>query len=875
MYSNSLKQILLIIIIFCVNFIFAQENILSQKISVSFNNATIKEVINVLETKTDLNFSYSNRILKSDKLITYSANKQLSAIFEDLTEKIQIDFIFIDNQIVVKKSKKKEAQKTEYYTISGFLKDKETGDNLISAAISVSGTNTGTTSNEYGFYSLTLPKGKYSIDISYVGFKKQIFKVDLNKNKRISSSLDFNYEMLSDVDIKENEQLESLSSNNMCSIKLRPKDIENIPEFAGEIGLTKTFENIPGISTFGDGSAFMFVRGGNKDQNLILIDDAPIYNSSHLFGIYSIITPETTKEINIYKSNLPVSSGDRISSLIDIRTKEGNMNKFGFGGTVNPFIYHIYIETPIVKEKASAFISFRHSNIKWLYQEEEPDLKLFFFDFNTKFNFKINNNNRIYYSLFYGKDEFSTINENDVRYGIDWSNIASTLRWNHIFSDKLFSNISIYGSKYNYNFSYYQKGHDNWNSSINNLSFKIDFTHYASPKHTLKFGFNQNLHSINPGNLDSDSIEGTPIIAQRQSRESVIYLNSNYKITDKLSYNAGFRIPIWANTGQTTIYKFDDNHQVYDTMKIDYAETYIRFINFDPRISVRYQIDSSSAIRASFGVHHQYLNLITNSTGHFTALEVWLPADINIKPQRSDVYALSYLKFFNKAKLEFSTETFYKKMYNQIDYASHANLFLNPLIEGELRFGNAYSYGIEFMLKKSKGKFSGWTSYTYSRVLMKIDGVNNNNEYPAYFDQPHSFSFFGKYQISKRFSFSANWIYHTGGAISSPIGFYKYNGNTIPIYGDKNNDRLPNYHRLDISLKFDLNKKTRKFKHSLTFGIYNVYNRNNVVTYSYNKAKTSEGKFVIPRDINDDNLYVTTQTSLLGIIPSISYRFKF
>jgi len=879
-YSNSLKQILLIIVLLCANFSFAQESDLSQKIQVNFNNASVKDVIKTLEKETNLNFSYSNRILKNEKTITYSANKSVNDILKDIGEKIQIDFKYIDGQIVVKRAKKKKKEKkpkkkkVEHYTISGFLKDNETGENLISATVLVSGTNIGTISNEYGFFSLTLPKGKYTIDISYIGFNKQTYEIDLDKNIKLNSTLDFNYEMLSDVEIKEDEQQESLSGNNMCSVKLKPKDVENIPEFAGEIGLTKTLENIPGIKTYGDGSAFIFVRGGNKDQNLILIDEAPIYNSSHLFGIYSVIIPETTKEINIYKSNLPVTVGDRISSLIDIRTKEGNMNKFGFGGMVNPFIYHYYIETPIVKERASAFVSFRHSNIKWLFQKQAPDLKLYFFDLNAKLNFKINDNNRIYYSLFYGKDEFSTVNEKDFRYGINWSNQASTLRWNHIFSDKLFSNILIYGSKYNYNFSYYDKGKSNWNSSIDNLSLKIDLTHYASPRHTLKYGFNQNFHSINPGNISGDSLENVPVVAQRQSRESVIYFNSNYKLTDKISYNAGFRVPIWANTGETTIYKFDEDYQVSDTIKIDYAETYVRFINFDPRLSLKYKIDSSSAVKASFGVHHQYLNLITNSTGHFTSLEVWLPADLNIKPQRSDIYALSYLKFFRKQKLEFNTEVFYKKMYNQIDYNTHANLFLNPLMEGELRFGSAYSYGAEFMLKKSKGRLVGWVSYTYSRVFMEIKGVNDNKKFPAYYDQPHSFSFYGNYQISKRFSFSANWIYHTGGAITSPVGFYKYNGNSVPIYGDKNNDRLPDYHRLDVAVKYKLNKDTRRYKHSLTFGIYNIYNRKNVVTYSYNKTETEDG-FATPRDINGDDIYVTTQTSLLGIIPSLSYRFSF
>ncbi len=860
---------------------FAQDNVLSTKIYVNFKNAEIEDVLNTLEKLTDINFSYNNKILKNKNRLTYSSQKSTGEVLNDISQIINVDFKFIEGHIVVKNTKiwkrnikQQKNEKIERYTISGFLKDNETGENLISANVFVTGTNIGVISNEYGFYSLTLPKGKYTIGISYIGFNKQIYNVNLNKNIKLNSTLKFNYQVLSDVNVKAEDEQSEVLGNNMCSTKLKPKDVKNIPEFAGEIGLTKMLENVPGIKTHGDGSAFIFVRGGNKDQNLILIDEAPIYNSSHLFGIYSVIIPEATKEINIYKSNLPVNSGDRISSLIDIRTKEGNMNKFGFGGLINPFIYHFYVETPIVKQRASAFVSFRHSNVKWLVKDKAPDLRLFFFDINAKLNFKINDANRIYYSLFYGKDEFSTINEKMFRYGINWANQASTFRWNHIFSDKIFSNISFYGSKYDYNFSYYDKGNSNWNSSINNLSVKIDITHYTSPKHTLKYGVNLNLHSINPGNITGDSLENVPIISQRQSRESVFYINSNLKITDKLTYNAGVRIPIWANTGETTIYKFDQDYIVTDTMKIPYAETYVRFINLDPRLSLKYNIDSTSAIKASFGIHHQYLNLITNSTGPFTSLEVWLPADLNIKPQRSDVYAVDYLKYFKKFNIHFNTGIFYKKMYNQIDYNSHANLFLNPLMEGELRFGHAYSYGAEFMLKKSKGKFVGWLSYTYARVFMKVNGVNNNKEYPAYFDQPNSFSIYGSYQISKRFSFSANWIYHTGGAITSPIGFYKYNGNTVPIYGDKNNDRLPDYHRLDVSAKFRLNKKDRKFNHNITISIYNVYNRANVVTYSYNKTETPDG-FKIPRDINGDDIYVTTQTSLLGFIPSISYRFRF
>jgi len=877
----SLKQAITVFLIISVKIFFAQEEKLAKTITVNFTNSTLTEIIKTIEKESEINFSYSNKITKIEHTISYSAKKPTREILTDISLLFSINIESIDNQLVVKKLRKADENlkknKIEKYTISGFLKDFDTGENLINATILVAETNIGTVSNEYGFYSLTLPKGNYKIEISYIGFEKQLFNVTLDENKKISSNLKFNTEILSGVDINTDEEQSLISSNQMSNIKLTPNDIKTLPDFVGEVGLAKTLENIPGIKTYGDGSAFFFTRGGNKDQNLVLIDEAPIYNSAHLFGIYSVIIPETAKEINIYKGDLPVNFGDRISSVIDIRTKEGNLNKFGFGGVVNPFIYRFYVEIPIIKEKSSIYASFRHSNIKWIYSNQEyaKTLDIYFADFTSKINFKINNNNRIYYSIYYGKDNLSNKNLNNEKYGIDWANYASTLRWNHIFNSKLFSNFSIYGSQYNYNFSFYQTGFNNWNSSIGNLTFKMDFTQYTSPKLTFKYGITQNFQIINPGNINNNEQLNIPVIAQRQSRQSVFYFNNNYSFSDKISVNTGFRLPIWTNTGETTIYKFNENYEVYDTLKIPLGKSYKKFINFNPRASFRYELNKKSSIKISFGIQHQYLNLISNTNGPLSSIEIWLPSDENIKPQRSDIYAIGYTRLIKKSNLDFIAELFYKKMYNQIEYTSHANILLNPLLEGELRFGEGYSYGAEFFLKKNSNKLTGWISYTYSRAFLHIKDINNNNEFPAYYDQPHYFSFFGNYEINNRLIFSLNWIYHTGGAITSPIGFYKYNGNTVPIYGEKNNDRLPDYHRLDVSLSYKLNKKKTKYNHSLILNVYNIYNRSNALTYSYNRSQESDGSFVIPRDIEGKDIYVTTQTSLLGIIPSISYKFNF
>jgi len=825
----------------------------------------------MITAQTNINFSYNSKAIPPDQPVTINiSNVTLKKTLLEISSDLDLDFKVVKNQVVLKPAKIPKT-KIPRHTVSGYIRDHETGETLPGATVMVDSSGTGTITNAYGFYSLTLHEGDHLLYFTFVGFTQQSKAVVLTENLKLDLEMLFNSQLLGEVTIETNEQLELIEKSQMSRIRMNPKSLGTMPEFAGEVGLIKSMQSLPGIKTHSDGSAFFFVRGGNKDQNLILIDEAPIYNPAHLFGYYSVIIPDVAKDINIYKGDLPVNKGDRISSIIDVQTKDGNMKKFELNGVLNPLIYRFSAEGPVVKDKCSFYTSFRHSNFKWIYQREAPDNSLYLYDLNAKINWKINKNNRVYFSFFYGTDDFSNTDVNDPG-GINWYNFTSTLRWNHVFNSRLFSNATLYGSRYHYTLLTEDA---EWNSEISNLSLNYDLTWYPHADYTFKSGFSQTGHEFNPGNLyNPENSPLVPNIAKSHANKTVFYANGEHKLSKRISYKIGFRLPVWYNKGPTTIYQFDTNYQVTDTLIYGGTNAFETFVNFDPRISLKYRLGPTASLKLSYGIYHQYMHLISSSISPFSSFEIWMPSNSNIKPQRAEQLAFGIFKFFKKANLELTSEVYYKKMDNQIDYESHANLLLNPLIEGELRFGKANAYGFEFLLRKTKGRFTGWISYTWSRILKQIDGVNNGNKFPAYYDRPHDFSFFFSYHLTKKLNLSANWVYYTGSAITTPIGFYNYNGYTVPLYGDKNNDRLPDYHRLDLALAWRLSKLENKFMHSLTFAVYNLYNRYNPVSINFNKIESGNGNYVVPENLYGTSEILTTQKYLLGIMPSITYKFK-
>ena len=866
-----LKHILLLLLILKFVLVFSQDTLLNKQISLDVEYVSLDHVLTEITKQSGVNFSYYNKSIQSDRTLSLNIkNESLKQVLDKITSDLKLEYKVVKQQIILKPSRKKEGQ-VQQFTISGYLRDKESGETLPGATVLADNSGLGTITNAYGFYSLTLPEGEHQLTFTFVGFKEQTKIIQLTENLKINLSLMFNSQLLGEVTIETNEQIEQIEKSQMSRIKVNPKSLSTMPEFAGEVGLIKSLQSLPGIKTHSDGSAFFFVRGGNKDQNLILIDEAPIYNPAHLFGYYSVIIPDVAKEINIYKGDFPIEKGDRLSSVIDVQTKDGNLNKFEFNGVLSPYMYRFSAEGPIAKQKSSFYTSFRHSNFRWLYRRAAPENDLYLFDLNAKLNWRINQNNRLYFSFFYGADNFTNSNVNDPG-GIKWYNFTTTLRWNHVFNSRLFSNATMYGSRYEY--SLLTTG-TQWNSSIGNISLKYNLTWYSKPDLTFKFGFSQTGQDFNPGNLsNAENNPFVPQIAKSQGNKFVLYVNGEQNLTERFSYKIGLRMPVWSSSGPTTIYQFDSDYNVTDTLVYPGKESIKTFVNLDPRVSLKYKLGQTASLKFSYGIYHQYIHLISNSISPFTSFELWLPSGPNIKPQRADQVALGLFKLFQKANLELTSEVYYKMMYNQIDYESHANLLLNPLIEGELRFGTGRSYGFEFMLRKTKGRFTGCISYTYSRILKEIEGVNNGNEFPAFYDRPNDFSLFLSYHLTKKLNLSANWVYYTGSAFSTPISYYSYNGYTVPLYGDKNNDRLPDYHRLDLALAWMINKPGNKYQHSFTFAIYNFYNRHNPVSINFNKIESPDGSYEVPQNLYGSDQILTTQKYLAGIMPSITYKFK-
>ena len=866
-----------IIILFQFSVVWSFSQTTDTKITIQKSKISVEKLLNEITSQSGIHFSYNPSNFDFDKKISfYVIEKSLKETLEKLTTKIPIQYTIIDNQIVLNlkdETTSIEPPKPQYYTLSGFISDKSTGESLIGATVFAHGKSIGISTNEFGFYSIYLPKGKHKLEYSYIGFSPEITNVDINKNKKRDVRLMDMPNNLPEV-IIEMPTIDILQRKIPGKKEILKSELNNMPEFGSSSGLIKGLQAHPGVKTHSDGSAFFFVRGGAKDQNLIIIDDAPIYNPAHLFGFYSLVVPDFTKSIKLYKSDIPVNLGDRLSSVIDIRTKDGNLNKFEVNGATSLILNRISFEGPIVKGKSSFFASWRLSNFKWLYYRYVPNLDLAFGDLNLKWNYKLNQNNRFYFTLINGHDILA--NNGDALgsvAGVKWNNFAMTLRWNHIFNPKLFSNTILYTGNYQYELSF---NRDVWHSGIGNLSLKSDFTWYNNSKITTKFGLELHGYFFNPGKILTGSLTNIfPTIKQDYSRQSVLYYNTTYDFLNKWNFSAGARFSIWSNSGPATYYTFDSNYKPMEEINRG-TGVYNRYFNLDPRLSISYNVDSSSILKFSYGMYHQYMHLISNSTSPYTSFEVWAPSSPNIKPQKLHQFALGYVKYLPKKGIEFSAEAYYKMMDNQIDYKAHANTLLNPLIEGELRFGKMKSYGLELMIKKDRGKFNGWISYTYSRALRKTPEVNGGIEYPAFHDRPHDFSIMLNYNISRRLLFSMYWTGFTGSAFSSPTGFYTYNQNTVPIYGEKNNDRLPNYRRLDVALKLILNKNPEnRYQHSLTLSFYNFLAHKNIIDINFNKILNENDSPIVKADVLTQQDLIATQTSLIRFLPSLTYKFKF
>ncbi|MDR6486192.1 hypothetical protein J2799_000677 [Chryseobacterium vietnamense] len=754
------------------------------------------------------------------------------------------------------------AQQT--YSVSGTVKDKKNGELLIGVSVKVSeDPSINVVANEYGFYSLSLPEGNYTLIISYPGYQDFEQKINVDQNIKLDLPLlpsEYVEKAIDEVVITGIKKDKNLTSAQMGAETLSIKNIEKLPVLFGEKDVMKTIQLLPGIKSNGEGSSGFSVRGGATDQNLILLDEAPVYNASHLLGFFSTFNSDALKDASIIKGNSPAQYGGRLSSVLDVKMKDGNNKDYNVNGGIGLISSRLSVEGPIQKEKSSFIVSGRrtYADLFLKTNKDYKDNKLYFYDLNLKANYQINENNRIYLSGYFGRD---VLGLGDT-FNTDWGNTTATLRWNSIISSKLFSNTSFIYSNYDYKISL--KNDDtvfDLNSKIRDWNLKQDFTWFAGNKHSVRFGLQSIYHTLTPS-----SASGTTVSSfarnPRYSWENAVYINDDYKATEKLTINYGARLSMFSVLGGDTFNTYE-NGVLTDSKFLEKGKFGKTYVNIEPRISANYRINEVSSVKGGYSRNTQNLHLLSNSnSGNPT--DQWIGSSYTVKPEIADQISLGYSRNFNNNNYELNAEVYYKDMKNQIDFKNGAQIGFDTGadVESELLFGKGRAYGLELIAKKKSGKLTGWISYTLSKTERKINGINNNEWYNARMDKTHDLSIVATYQLNPKWSFSGLFVYSTGNAVTFPTGKYELNGQTIFQYSNRNADRMPAYHRMDLSATYEPSTNKR-FRGSWTFGIYNLYGRENAYTINF--------------EDNPDRPGTTRamQTSLFRWVPNITYNFKF
>lgn len=747
-------------------------------------------------------------------------------------------------------------------TVSGYIRDAKTGEDLIGATVSIKElSNRGSITNAYGYYSLTLPSGQYQITAQYMGYEPEIQQVDLTTPRKKDFLLTPQDNALGEVVVTSQRKNDNITKLEMGVQKLDTKEIKNIPVLFGEKDVLKTIQLLPGIKSAGEGNSGFNVRGGATDQNLILLDEATVYNASHLMGFFSVFNSDAIKDISVYKGNEPAQYGGRLSSALDIKMNDGNDKKFGVSGGIGLISSRLTVEGPIVKDKGSFIVSGRRTYADlFLKLSNDTTLNrstLYFYDMNAKANYRIDNKNRIYLSGYLGKDILGFGNT----FGINWGNSTATLRWNHLFSDRLFSNTSLIFSNFDYRININSGFELNIISRIQDYGFKQDFQLFSGTNNTLKFGFNIINHKIIPGVISSSSNVDFKTLTNKFAWENSFYISHQYAFSDKFSVEYGARLSAFSSVGPGNFYTYDSIGNTKDTTYYRSGQLVKSYINLEPRVTFNYLLNQQSSVKASYARNVQNLHLISNSTSG-NPTDLWIPSSNNVKPEIADQVSLGYYRNFNDNLYEFSAEVYYKALQNQIDYKNGAELNFNENVESQIIFGSGRAYGLELFLKKKYGKFNGWISYDLSRTERKFDAINNGNYYPARQDRTHDISIVGIYELNKHWTFSATWVYNTGNAVTFPSGKYEIDGKTVMLYSERNANRMPAYHRLDIGATWIV-RKTANTESSWSFSLYNAYGHENAYTITFQNNE------------NDPTKTDAVQTTLFRFVPSFSYNFKF
>ncbi|WPQ65862.1 TonB-dependent receptor plug domain-containing protein [Chitinophaga sancti] len=757
-----------------------------------------------------------------------------------------------------------QAQAQHKYTVSGIIRDKTTGETLIGTSIRIlPQAKYSSTSNNYGFYAIVVPEGDYTMVISYTGYKADTISIPLTKDLIRNVSLIPTSGQLSEIVITSAASHDRLSTAQMGTQKISTAEIANVPVFLGEKDVIKTIQLLPGVKSGGEGSGGFYVRGGNIDENLLLLDEVPVYNATHLLGFFSTFNSDAIKDLTLYKGASPAEYGGRLSSVVDIRTKDGNNQEFHGSGGLGIIASHLNFEGPIVKDKGSFMISARRTYadvfLKLSNNEDVRNSNLYFYDVNAKANYNLDDHNRIYLSFYNGKDNLKLSDQLALYYG----NTTGTFRWNHNFNSHLFSNTTLAYSDYNHHIEVADNSSNTKIiSKIRDFSFKEDFQYFMAGDDKIKFGVTATHHTLDPGMVDAskNSSYNSETLDKKYALESAAYINHE-KGFGKWKINYGLRLSVFNVFGPGTFYKFNSAGDATDSTKYAAAELVQTYINLEPRAAASYQLDSVSSLKFAYSRNTQNVHLISSSAST-SPTDLWILSSPNVKPEIADQVSLGYYRDLSHGRYEFSSEIYYKQLQNQIDFKDGASLTVNNYVESQLLYGKGRAYGLELFGKKKTGRLTGWISYTLSRTERQITEINNGSWYPARQDQTHNLAIVSMYQLSRKVTLSANWVYNTGNAVTYPSGKYEINEQTVFLYSERNGYRMPAYHRLDVGVTI-YGKQKKRWNSNWNFSVYNAYGKENpyIIEFKNDPANTTRT--------------IAQQTALFRWVPSITYNFSF
>ena len=777
-------------------------------------------------------------------------------------------------------------------TLSGSIKDSETGELLIGASVFVEKLKQGISSNLYGFYSLTIPNGNYTVKVSFVGYREVVKKIEINESQKLNIELVPTDVFIPIVTIEGENEDGNTRDTDMSKVELDVEQLKTLPAFMGEVDILKSIQLLPGVQSSGEGNTGFYVRGGGPDQNLIMLDEAVVYNAAHLFGFFSVFNADAIKNVNLVKGGMPANYGGRLSSVLDISMKDGNAKKFQADGGIGVIASRLTLQGPIQKNKSSFIVSGRRTYISELAQpfiKDDSPVKgsgYYFYDFNAKLNYEISDKDRLYLSGYFGKDVFTYVQaESGFTVNIPWGNATAALRWNHLFSDKLFLNTTAIYSSYDFQFEGRQEDFSfGLYSGIRDWNLKADFSYYPNPKHTIKFGANYTYHTFIPNNVTATQgvtefdLGGA---VRLYANEGALYFLDDVELTSLLKMNIGFRLSSFQHIGPFTRYIKDNNDNIIETIEYTGKKALKTYVRPEPRVTGRLILDENSSFKFGSTLNYQYMHLVSVG-GNSLPTDLWIPSTDVIKPQQAIQFNMGYFRNFKNNMFETSVEVYYKDLQNLIEFKDGADPSdgVNDNIDNQVTFGDGYSYGAELFIKKNKGKLTGWIGYTWSKTFRQFDELNNGNKYPAKFDRRHDLSITGAYRLNERWVFGAVFVYATGNSITLPASKYFVEGELLVEYADRNSYRMAPYHRADISATWygkkykefknietgEMEQVPKKFTSNWNFSVFNLYNRKNpYFIYFDNTGNLTQGTLDV----------AAIQVSLFPVLPSVTWNFSF